>query len=504
MTMLKQLRGSFSTRKMILPLFVGSSLCTVAQDFPGYRAGNYSGVNSVFFNPANIADSRYRFDVNLFSINVMAGNDQASFKLKDLTKSFNSDSLENQLYGKDAGTTNGTMSVNVVGPSVLFNVKKNAFAITTRARVMANVQEMDGQLLSQLLDDHDATDLPYSINSNKNMRISMNAWTEFGASWGRVLYDKGNHFLKGGITLKYLAGTANTYIQIKDLQATINDDEIKNDAYLANTSGRIGLGFGGASFDDFEASDLTSFESSGFGADIGFVYEFRPQEAGNRRTDNYEWRKDVNKYKFRAGLALIDVGSIKYKRDITRSGAYDFDITGAERLYLSELGNEDLDDYKGYFDKHPEYFNEVTGSADASYKMALPTTLQIDLDYHIIRGLYVGAAGQLSLVSTESKPYNSQYYNSFAVTPRYEGRSYGIYLPLHYSQLTNFNAGASFRYGPLFIGSGSILTAALGKSKQADAHIGIHIYGLQKNKTKKKKVAKARVEDPAPATTTTP
>ena len=48
-------------------LAVATALPAAAQDFPGYRAGNYTGVNGVFFNPANIADSRYRFDVNLFS-----------------------------------------------------------------------------------------------------------------------------------------------------------------------------------------------------------------------------------------------------------------------------------------------------------------------------------------------------------------------------------------------------------------------------------------------------
>jgi hypothetical protein len=42
---------------------------TFSQSFNGYRSGNYTGVNGVFFNPANIADSRYRWDVNLFGIN---------------------------------------------------------------------------------------------------------------------------------------------------------------------------------------------------------------------------------------------------------------------------------------------------------------------------------------------------------------------------------------------------------------------------------------------------
>ena len=64
---------------------------SIAQDFPGYRAGNYTGVNGVFFNPANLADSRYRFDFNLISVSSFVGNNQATFKLKNITQSFDAD-----------------------------------------------------------------------------------------------------------------------------------------------------------------------------------------------------------------------------------------------------------------------------------------------------------------------------------------------------------------------------------------------------------------------------
>ena len=368
--MFKQLNGRLSLPKMIVPLsFLCSSIFSMAQDFPGYRAGNYTGVNGVFFNPANIADSRYRWDINLVSVNVLAGNNQASFKLKDLKKSLNADSLENQLYGKNAGSTNGQMSVNVVGPSLMFNVgKKTTIALTTRGRVMANMQEVDGKLFHQLLNGYEQdVELPDTISSSKNIRMSMNAWKEFGISVGRVLIDKNKHFLKGGITLKYLAGVANAYFQVKNFNTIINDDAIAHDIYLSNASGRIGIGFGGGlHLHDFEIDDLIAFDSKGFGADIGFVYEFRPANEANRRSDNYDWRKDLNKYKFRVGVALLDIGSIKYKQDITRSGSYDLGITGSERLYLSGLADEELDDYNQYFKNHPQYFTPVAGSADAS------------------------------------------------------------------------------------------------------------------------------------------
>ncbi|MEJ0102432.1 MAG: hypothetical protein WDO19_07735 [Bacteroidota bacterium] len=62
-----------------LILFVSVFLKPFAQNYPGYRSGNYTGVNGVFFNPANIADSRYRWDVNLLGAHAGISNNNASF-----------------------------------------------------------------------------------------------------------------------------------------------------------------------------------------------------------------------------------------------------------------------------------------------------------------------------------------------------------------------------------------------------------------------------------------
>src|SRR5689334_565124 len=127
-------------KKLLFLAIAGFSLTHVqAQDFPGYRSGKYTGVNGVFFNPANIAGSPYRFDVNLFSLSTLAGNDQASFKLSNISESFKDDSIKNQIFGKDAGAASGMFTMDIHGPAILFNVgKKNSFALTTRARLFAS------------------------------------------------------------------------------------------------------------------------------------------------------------------------------------------------------------------------------------------------------------------------------------------------------------------------------------------------------------------------------
>lgn len=468
-----------------LLLSVGA-LCE-AQDFAGYRAGNYTGVNGTFFNPANIADSRYRWDFNLFSVSTFVGNNQASFNMENVTKSFNVDSLEEKVMGKNAGPSTGMVSVDLHGPSLMFNVgKKASIALTTRARTIANIIDIEGRLVRELSDQADEGQFPFSINSRENMRVAVNAWTEFGLSYARVIRDHDQHFLKGGATLKYLAGVANGYVNIANFKGTLEEDNTTEEVFLANTTGRLAAGFGGVRISDFEAGNYTKLQSTGFGVDLGVVYEFRPGHEQYKRStaSGEDWRRDRNKYKARVGLALLDIGSIRYDRDWQRSGAYDLDITGSERLSLDELEGVEIDDYNTFFKERPQYFKPVAGSTDATYKVGLPTTLQLNVDYHLRGGLYVNLESQLPLTTGEKTGYDPRYYSSFTLTPRYEGRGFGLYVPVTHNALTSLNIGTSLRLGPLFIGSGSALTALFGHSKQADVHVGLRFGGLQKDKVK--------------------
>jgi hypothetical protein len=475
-------------KKFLLSISLMVIACVLnGQDFTGYRSGNYTGVNSVFFNPANIADSRYRFDFNLFSVSTNVGNDQASFNLKNIGNSFNTDSISNRILGQNAGKSSGFVSTDIHGPSIMFNAgKKMAFAITTRGRVMGNIKDVDGKLVDKISKDvSNDPSLPYTISSGNNMRFNANAWTEIGISAARVISDKGKHFFKAGASLKYLAGAGNAFFNIGNLSGTIYEDRVKQDTYLGNTTGQIATGFGGIRISDFEPEELTRMVSTGLGADIGFVYEYRPDHEKYNRADGSGWQRNMNKYKWKVAFALLDIGSIKYEKDLQRSGGYNIDITGNERLYLSELNNVEIDDYRNFFKSRPQFFTPNNTNSESSYKVSLPSTLQLNVDYNLHRNFYVNLASQFSLINSANKPFNSNYYSAFTLTPRYEGRALGLYIPLSYNSLTNLNAGASVRFGPLFVGSGSVLTALLGNSKQADVHVGLRFGGLQKNLDKK-------------------
>ena len=460
--------------KRILCLAITLAMLTSglrAQIFPGYRTSNYNGVNGVFFNPANIADNRFKWSVNLVSANAFVGNDQSKLAFRDISRSFKGDSLKALLLRGDKPDLRSLITADVIGPSVMFNTKSgSAFALTSRSRVFSNAYGIDGALAKGIIDAGDANGNPYpvSFNSYPGSKLNTVGWTELGLSYATVLTKKDSrNFLKAGITVKYLAGTTNSYLTLSNLDGTINDGV--NGTYLTNTTGTVAINTTGANFNDYDFGDFFKFNGHGVGGDIGLVYEFRPAYMTQPDTiyvDNHF----ANKYKLKIGIAVTDIGSIRFNKDNATSATYAVNVPAGQQFLLNQFKDKSINDYKAILDASP-YFTQIA-SADSKYNVTLPTTLRADIDYNIAGGFYAALGGQLALTKNNGKlsMYN---YNSISLVPRYETRFFSVGVPLNYNQLTDFNAGLSVRVGPVFFGSGSVFTALFDNSKQADAHVGV-------------------------------
>ena len=457
--------------KPILSIVVLLLIITTAQaqSFIGYSSGNYTGVNGVFFNPAYAANSRYHWDFNLVQVNASVYNNAVSYKLSNLAKSFNSDALINKLYS----TTNasGLENVDVLGPSLLFNINsKTAFALTTRYREFGNLGGVNGNLL-QSIKGEDAPET-FGIN-NMNMQVAATGWMEAGVTWANVLYNNGKHFLKGGISLKYLGGISNAAISTHHLNASIGLDPAKDNYLAANVSGDINLRFAGASPANMSGNDLIKFNGHGAGIDIGLSYEYRPRGEEYEFADG-SYDRSENLYKIRASVALLDMGSIRFNKDPQRSGSYTAGFTGSDQFDLSAL-NTDIDKIKGALDANSGLFTPAPDATGSKYKVSLPARLMTEIDYHFNKGFYLNLAGHMSLAKSNDI-YKMSDLNRIVVTPRVETPFIGFYVPLQVNKMTGFDAGMALRLGKLVIGSSNIFTA-LGSSKMVNAYIGFRLFG---------------------------
>ncbi len=477
----------------VVLLLVLPAISVFSQNYPGYNTGNFTGVNSVFFNPANIADNPYKWDVNLISVNATIVNDYATVDTKNLFKSFNSDSLDKIINRKNGTNANLSLDFDAFGPSFMFNLdKQSSIAITTRARFMLNGDKIPNNLLNTIENKGSNITFPSNANS-KRFDITLNGWEEYGITYARVISDQKTNYFKGGITLKYLAGAGSGYFVTTNFNGTLDKDILDNTILKAAT-GQLLFGYSGST--KFNDVAKFKFNGSGIGADLGFVYEYRP----DIKSDEFAGR-----YKLKAELAIHDIGSISYDHS-TDDGTYDLNTAlnprpfplGSDTMQLARFSGVTTD-FNTLRDavKEADPMLKKTSNATNKYKMALPTSLTGAVDFNLYSSFYLNLGGMISLNKGASKAEKTHTVNYITFTPRYEKKAYGFYLPLSYNDISGFNAGISMRGGPFFAGSGSILSTVLsGKTSQADFHFGLHVGILKKKKEPKAPKIVAAKEEP--------
>lgn len=439
--------------------FLASLATAKAQSYLGYYHDNYAGVQSVLFNPATIVDSRFKTDVNLLSFSSSVSNDMYGVNFFDVFK----DGYDFDTQAKKSFTNANKVNLNtdVMGPSFMFNITpKHSLAIFTRARGIANVIDVNGNVINELSKDNQ-TNFNYSVGSPNAVG---NSWGEIGISYAAVLFQQGQHFLKGGITAKYLQGIANYHFQGTNVTLKYNENVLlpQNSTYESTGTAIYG------SSQDFSTDSNVDIDSksNGFGVDLGLVYEWRPDYDASRADIND--LKYLNKYKVRVGLALTDLGSMMYDKGVRNS--YDLNKTITQDNYDSA---DNFDD----FIKN----NYTATPINGAIKSKLPTAIHADVDWNIHNKFYVNLNGDFSVVS-KTILNQSSIANQVSLTPRYESRWFSFYLPVSYVDVNKqTQVGVGLRTGVFFIGSGSVLSNMMSdNSMAADIHLGVKIPVYQK------------------------
>ncbi len=446
-------------KKTLLAILVFTSFISAnAQSYLGYYHDNYAGVQGVLFNPASIVDSRFKTDINLFSFSTSFGNDAYAVKFSDAFKS--GYDFDTQAKKSFSSTNNAIMNFDIMGPSFMFNITpKQSLAVFTRARAFVNINDINGTAVNNLIKENSASFPNTSLGSPNSVG---NSWGELGLSYAAVLYQKGQHFLKGGVTAKYIQGVANAHFKGENISVKYDDNVVP----ILSTYTTTGTAIYGTSQDFSANSDIKiDSDSKGFGLDLGLVYEWRPDfDTTKKEVSNF---KELNKYKLRFGLSVTDLGSINYDKGIRKS--YNLNKT----ITQDDFDNADnIDTFLK--DNYPATI--INGGV----KSKLPTALHADIDWNMHKKFYLNINGDFSMVDSGALNQNT-IENRFSVTPRFESRWFSFYVPVSVMQYSGTQIGAGLRTGVFFIGSGSVLSNAFAKeSKSMDFHLGMKIPVYQK------------------------
>ena len=464
-----------------------------AQFFLGLRSSPYGGVTNVDYNPA-IADNPFKFDMNLFSAGLGIENNYIGINPKTFTNhnlfndpNFQSDQLTERLNGDPKKMFLGMQVQGPLSFMVSFGKKrnnKNAIAFSWHSNFITNIDGVGQELarasyygLGAKADS--ITGFNYQNLSNQNFAFKTLAWADMGITYSRVLYDQGAHMFKAGVTGKAILGIAGAYISSKNFSY-----KFRNYDTLDIYSSDISYGHSAAisNGQNVSPSDILNGKSKvSFAADLGVVYEWRPdKEKYKYDYDCQSWyRNDVNKYKLAVGFSVMDIGRVLFAKP-NNVTSYHANIVGWD------VGHSGINSIAS-FDSVLHNTNGFSVIPGNSFKIWLPTRFNLYIDYEIYKGLGLNLNGIIS--PTMAKDANQVHYPStITLTPRYDMKWVGVYIPLSYNEYGNFGAGAGLRLGPIFVTSSNIITAFLNKATYAvNIQAGLKItipYMKQRNRHK--------------------
>jgi len=443
-----------------------------SQSYVGYGYDNYSGVNGMVLNPGSIADSKFKVHVNILSVSLLAGNNAYELDRKKLFGLHLSDLHEGDGYYKSTKNTGFKYvytNVDILGPSAMVNLNsKNAIGITTRFRTVGNEYNLsDGlfQLFGQGNPAFNNIDI-----QDRSLQTKVHSFAEAGLSYGRVLKKDKHSLIKAGVTVKYISGRA--FASLSSGQMLVNIDPANN---IAKLNADVTAQYSG-NLDNFSSgnfSDAFKKEAGhGWGLDLGLVYEWRPESMAN----------DETPYKLRMGLSLTDIGNVNYTNS-PNSQTYAMNAVGHNTAELAFQNGETNDQYLTRLKNDGIIVSKATGAS--SVKVSLPTAVHVNADYHVYKRIFVDGDILLNMVSTTNL-LSPNYITSFTVTPRLEKKWVSIYSPVSYNVQSQLTWGAGVRFGPLFVGSGSVLSNMLrNRIQAADVHVGLTVPIFQASRKKK-------------------
>ena len=495
-------------KNRLLPFFIFFLFkFAISQDFLGYSASEYAGVTAIDIQPANLADNRFRFDMTLGAFSIKAYNNYFGIKRYGLqntnsglmnynplmaSSAYNSDQVKDNFYETNEGGKNKTvyLSNRIVLPSFLLEIDhKNTIALTWDVRNFVNVDNVSPELARLMYTDFQEENLWKKDFSVKNLSVQAMSWAEYGITYARVLKEDNEHAFKAAGRIKAMQGIAATYLYAKNFQYQYPSDTTMN---ILNTE--VEYGHSNNLYGNNELK-YKWVSNPGIGFDLGFVYEWRPDYMKYKYDMDGEknlWRRDQTKYKFKAGLSILDIGGVKFTK-----GQYShnfkanvnmldfrnkFDVGGSGLIVngdTSQLNFTALDDSL-----------RSLGTVDDSKKtfvMNLPTAISAQADYRIWKDFDVNFVAYYAF-QFKNNANKVHDFSSVSITPCWDHKWFGLFVPFQYHFLYGWSYGTCVRLGPIIVGTDNMGAFFGNKSfRGADAYFLLKIpvpFGRPKDKDK--------------------
>lgn len=441
---------AFSIVRLLIVILT-ACLCTPAlygQNYTATNGSSYTGALNVHNNPAAIVNSPLKWDFCLFG-----------FQEKHTT---NGVIVKN--YSLLSKPTNVELDIpdGAYRRYADFNFNLNLFngriALSRWSAIAfgANLKSyMTGQTNESYFSDTLGNFARYFLfnegTTDMNYQASVSNWAELYFTYGQTIIDNEKARFNAGLTLKMNKGLAAGFIKATNIGFARTSS---NPPHFRLSSAELDFGYS-ANYDRWDSkrsfqqnfSDAMDATKNNFSLDIGFEYLVKlqsiPSVFNQERFYDYDWK---------IGLSVLDIGYSLYPfgQYSTRARSLNADVVDT---LLDQTLSTNVSGTLGEFRDSLSRLYTPLGTYTGNFGIGNPGRVVLNVDKFIAESFFINADLSISF-SYFSKRVNlpARDLNLLTVTPRWETRKQGFYLPVYFNNRSQLWVGGAVRVGPVLFG----------------------------------------------------
>jgi hypothetical protein len=419
-----------------------------AQNYHAVQGSSQAGSLGIANNPASMVNTPFAWDIDLFSFQVKASTNAITVhKYSLLSSPANSEYAFNSGYKSRFANVN--FNVNLLNSRFALSRKK-AIAIGINLRGYAQAKTGPYNFIDTL----NSTRQFFNLN-NSNTVLSGNttgsSWIEVFAAYGQTIWESNTGRINAGITVKVSRGVSGAHVSLQNGRV-VPVVQGNQSAYLL-TSAEAKYGYS-SNYDTWQKEkntnanlrDFLSHTEGGASFDLGVEYLVKPQYMATIEDDEDEAYYD---YDWKIGISLLDIGLNQFKYGTNSRAASGFRPGVTDRDLDEKF--VDIENLKGFNDSLATIANSIN-QVSGKFTVLNPTRLVLNVDRYLFDAFYVNGDLSVNLTSLMKKRLAVTELNLLTITPRWETKRWGFYLPISYNTEGKFWIGGAFKLGPLLLG----------------------------------------------------
>ena len=280
--------------------------------------------------------------------------------------------------------------------------------------------------------------------------MTSSSWAELYATYGQTIIDNEYGRLNAGITLKLNKGLSGAFASLA------NGNFIRtglNPASYRVTDATVDFGYS-SNYDEWDSlksfkqnsGNLFSLTEAGGSVDIGVEWLVKLQSVKSVFDDD-----DYFDYDWKIGLSLLDIGYGQYAfgEYSTRARNLNSNVTD---ILLDQVFDSTINSASTLKDSMSRVFSEM-GRYIGKFRITHPARLVLNVDKFITDAFFINADISVNVSSLSSGPNKRvKDMNLVTLTPRWETRKKGFYLPVYFNTRNQLWVGGAVRLGPVLFG----------------------------------------------------